>query len=315
MPDGSCFNYDHETKLCKIYETRPDVCRVDALRPSNMRANEWYDLVEDQCDDAHQLVYGTKRERMKVEDFKGTLEGMTLILATPSYGPVDPACQKDLRVAMMVCSKYGVRWIGDASTDRMGFAGARNTSAQTILEPGMEDATGIMWVDSDIRQGPRDMASLLLSAKEYKAEFVTGVYHQRAPTHNPVFYHFNPSKKLFQPFEDYPENVFAPIEGCGFGFVYTSRSLIESIAKHKDFNSKKGWFPDERDSGGFGEDMSFCKQAMQCGIQLYVNTAIQLGHTGDPRVVYREDYLRERAINKAAINAVGPKEEDKWGIK
>ena len=27
--NGVCINYDKETKLCKIYETRPLICRVD----------------------------------------------------------------------------------------------------------------------------------------------------------------------------------------------------------------------------------------------------------------------------------------------
>lgn len=27
--DGVCVNYDSDTKLCKIYDTRPLICRVD----------------------------------------------------------------------------------------------------------------------------------------------------------------------------------------------------------------------------------------------------------------------------------------------
>ncbi|QUN06911.1 YkgJ family cysteine cluster protein [Shewanella yunxiaonensis] len=27
--DGACRHYDDETKLCLIYENRPDICRVD----------------------------------------------------------------------------------------------------------------------------------------------------------------------------------------------------------------------------------------------------------------------------------------------
>lgn len=314
-PGDPCANYDPSTKLCKIYETRPTVCRVDDLRPPFTPVKQWYDFVEDQCDNAHRAVYGTERVRMKVDQPAiERLDGMKLMLVSPTYGPADVACQKDLRVAVMVTARYGVEWKGDASPDRMGWASARNTAVQSLLAPGMEDTTGIMWVDSDIRQSPLDMASLLSSVKRFNAEFVSGVYHQRNPYHNPVFYHYNREKNTFQPADEYPDGVFAPTEGCGFGFVYTSRKVIETIANSKHFDPSKGWFPDERDSGGFGEDLSFCYLALQCGIQLYVNTGVQVGHTGDPYVVYKSDHLRELAAGRANAE-LKKKEPESWGIK
>jgi hypothetical protein len=307
-----CGNYDKATKQCMIYETRPNVCRVDALKPPFIPTQVWYDHVENECDKMHLRVYGTKRERLYVETkFDKSLDGMKIVLASPTYGPADPACQKDLRVAMMVASRYGLTWVGDASPDRMGWASARNTVAQLLLET--EEATGIMWVDSDIRQKPRDMTMLLASAKDFSAEFVSGVYHQRMPLHNPVFYNYNKKIEKFQPCDEYPDNVFAPSEGCGFGFVYTSRKLIEAIAKLPTFDPEKGWFPDERDSGGFGEDLSFCWQAMQAKVQLYVNTGVQVGHSGDPYVVYKEDHVRELALGRADTSA--KKKPEKWGLK
>jgi hypothetical protein len=90
--------------------------------------------------------------------------------------------------------------------------------------------------------------------------------------------------------------------------------VIETIAKSKYFDKNKGWFPDERDSGGFGEDLSFCWLAMQCKIQLYVNTAVQVGHTGDPHVVYKEDHIRELAAGRASADQK-KKEPESWGIK
>lgn len=33
--DGSCIHYDDMTKLCSIYENRPDVCRVDIQFQNN----------------------------------------------------------------------------------------------------------------------------------------------------------------------------------------------------------------------------------------------------------------------------------------
>lgn len=144
------------------------------------------------------------------------------------------------------------------------------------------------------------MLRLLSSVVDFKADFVTGVYHKRIAPHEPTFYMYDRQTGDFRSCEQYPDNVFAPIDGCGFGFVYTSRKLIEKIAELPSFNEEIGWFPDTRDvKGGYGEDMGFCKHAMDAKIQLYVNTGIQLGHMGDPEAIYRKHY--EHYKNKVRV--------------
>jgi hypothetical protein len=234
------------------------------------------------------------------------LKGFKLILASPTYGPVDPLCGREMRVAIMETAKRGVEWLGDASPDRHGFGHARNLVTQTFLE---SNANGIMWVDSDMRQKNLDMTQLLFDAKEMGAEFMSGVYHQRRPPHDPCFYRWVEEKQGFQAADLYQPNVVFPDAGCGFGFVYTSRSAIEKIAKSKDFDPMKGWFPDERETGGFGEDLSFCWLARQAGVQLYINSSVILGHTGDPRVIYPSDQVRSEVKPQAA----GPRYD--WGIR
>lgn len=226
----------------------------------------------------------------RVRDFP--CGGIKLAMCIPSYGHLEPSCEKDVRAAMMVASLYGVVWVGDVSPDRMGYSSARNQVAQAVLDS--PDIDGVMWIDSDMRIEPGDVARLMISARAFNAEFVTGVYHKRGEPYDPVFYTWSKRKKVFQSFEDYPINMFAPIEGCGFGFVYTHRSVLEAIAKHPSFDKRRGWFPDDRDNGGMGEDLNFCKQAMTAEKQLYVNTAIILAHSGDPELITRETFMARR---------------------
>jgi len=308
LPSGACINYDFATKLCKIYDSRPTVCRVDALRPSHLGVQQWYDFVEDRCDEAHVLVYGTKRERLKREYVvSDELKGKRALLAVPTYGQVDPLCAKMLRIAMMGASNRGLRWVGDASPDRQGWSAARNSVAQVVADDP-DSVDGIVWVDSDIRVPPDAIVRLLV----HSLDFVSGLYHQRAPVHNPVFYGWSDKKQMFQPADDYLVDVVAPTDGCGFGFVWTSTKTIMTIAKHKDFDSKGGWFKDLRDGGGFGEDLNFCRLAMKAGIQLHIDTGIQVGHAGELGVVTREDFLREKA--KLVVGAA-PETQRTWGVK
>ena len=159
-------------------------------------------------------------------------------------------------------------------------------------------------------RGQRTSLTWWLTFCGFSAES-TGVYYQREGAHNPVVYHYNKKKKSFQPAEEFPDHVFAPIDGCGFGFVWTSWKLIDAIARHKDFDPQDGWFPDTRDAGGFGEDLSFCAKAMACGIQLYVDTGIRIGHVSSPEVIYREDFLAA----KEKLTEEEKKEKHLYGVK
>jgi hypothetical protein len=214
------------------------------------------------------------------------MEEMKLITAVPTYGPVDPRCAQELRVGIMAAATCGVVFMGDASTDRSNYSDARNSSAQFLLE---SKANGIMWVDSDIRQTIHDMPTLLKSVEDFNSEFVTGVYHQRNWPYDACFYSWSNNRQSFRASATYPANSYAPCDGCGFGFVYTSRRLIEAVANSKNFDPDRGWFPDDRSSAGYGEDLSFCRQVMLLGhpeFQLYVNTSAIVGHLGDVEVIY-----------------------------
>lgn len=245
------------------------------------------------------------------------LDGMKAVLVTPTYGNVDPMCAKDLRVATMSASNHGLYWAGDASANKVGFSAARNEGANLTWLMGKDETDGAMWVDSDIRMGPDAILRLLHSVRDNKADFATGVYHQRGAMYTPVFYHFSKNKKKFQPFTNYPLNSWYPVEGCGFGFVWTSWTLLDKIRNLKTFKESEGWFPDKRDTDdGFGEDLEFCMHAMNAKVQLYVNTSVLLGHTGEPRIIYREDFLAEHekwlATPEEERSKVVPKT---WGVK
>jgi hypothetical protein len=224
------------------------------------------------------------------------LEGIRAMLVVPTYGNPDPICQRDVRLGIMVAANNGVEWVGDASPDRMIFSFARNQAAQSLMNGGGKElADGIMWIDSDIRSKPSDIANLLLSVRDYKADFVTGVYHQRNDPMAPVIYEHDTRDGKFRTISSYPLDVFMPMGGCGFGFCWTSTELISAIANLKSFDKKRGWFPDDRDSDGNGEDLNFCDQAIKAGFQLYANTSIRVGHSGDPRVITLEDYIEAQA--------------------
>lgn len=224
------------------------------------------------------------------------IKRMKVVLACPTYGPVDPVCTKMLRVSIMNAASRGVHWDGDASPDRVGYSTARNQVAQVAVEN--EHLDGIVWVDSDILLRPESITRLLLTARHNNLEFLSGVYHQRQPPYLPVIYKKNELPDAGNTFVhclDYPKNVIVNIEGCGFGFVYTSRKTIVSIANHPSFDIQLGWFPDTRDQrDGLGEDLAFCLKARAAGITLFIDTGIQVGHCTDPYAVTEKDFRENK---------------------
>jgi len=221
------------------------------------------------------------------------IEGMKVVLSSQTYGPVNPVTNKFLRVAIMYAANRGALWAGDASVDRMSYGKARNIATQYALNQ-QPDADGIVWVDSDIKPQPHQIAQLLHVARHGKLEFLTGVYFQREGVHNPVFHAWNEDMKTFQPAEAYPARTLGKADGCGFGFVYTSLKLMRDVAFSKNFDPEVGWFPDRRDTGGFGEDLSFCQMVKDAGHQLYVDTGIIVEHEGQVQYVGEADFERER---------------------
>lgn len=204
---------------------------------------------------------------------------MKLVWTCPTYGPVDPQAVISQRNALMHASQHGVEWLGDASPDRLPFAAARNTVVQGVLDSA-PDADGIFWCDSDVILPTHAVTSLVDAGKD----FITGIYFQRRPPHWPLISHFNPTGGLdkqgtFNWFTAWPENVVAPIDGCGFGCVLTSTAMLKAMAPGPWFEFKK-----------YSEDFDFCLRAARSGFQLHVHTGVLCGHLADPIPVTVEQF-------------------------
>ena len=247
------------------------------------------------------------------------LDGVTAMMAIPTYEPVHPQCAKMVRIAMMGASNHGIRWAGDSSAHKMDFATTRNMAA-TSLYDHPESADGIIWIDSDILVQPDSIIKLIGDAKYNGFDFLCGVYHKKGEPYDPVIYGYDEDLDGYTGVENYSLDVITKIGACGFGFVWTSTECIMAIAnnkKHWDDHGK--WFPDTRHNAKgwrsfdgrppMGEDFNFCDKARLAGVQLYVDTGIQLGHKGDGTVFDRAKYLQWLADNGGHLK---PLEEERW---
>ena len=231
-----------------------------------------------------------------------------IVLAHPCYGSLDAEINKALRVAMMSACKVA-EWVGDVSTIRQGWVGARNMAVKSTLEDAPE-CDGIVWVDDDVLL-PSTAITRMLS---YDKDFVTGIVFQKADGFNPLVAKW--TGKGFAWWKEFPHNVLGTADGCGFGCCYTSTNMLKTIQKLPDFK-KDGWFNQFR-AGHFGqqikedsdtdmsEDFSFCMRARAAGFQLYADTGLLCSHMIGPKYStqathrkQREKMAREKAEEKA----------------
>jgi GT2 family glycosyltransferase len=199
---------------------------------------------------------------------------MKLVLASPTYGPVDPDAAKSLRVAIMHASQNGVEWLGDASPDRMFFSVARNVAAKEAVS---SEADGVFWCDSDVILPAHAITSLVKAQRD----FICGIYFQRNPPYFPLIANFNPrgvDGGKFNWLSGWPVDTVAPIDGCGFGCVLTSTSLLRKMAAP--------WFEFTK----FSEDFDFCLKAAKVGGQLHVHTGVLCEHLGDAQRINADTF-------------------------
>lgn len=141
---------------------------------------------------------------------------------------------------------------------------ARNKLAKKALEM---EADWTMWFDSDMTFEPDTMLRLL----EHKAPIVSGAYFRRCPPYHLVaFGECDPTTGKHSDLPLPTETV--KCGGVGFGCVLVSTDVLFEVASR--FTN---WF---EPINGFGEDLSFCWRARECGYDILLDPSISCGHLG-----------------------------------
>ena len=135
----------------------------------------------------------------------------------------------------------------------------------------------VLWIDDDMVFDETLLFDLLRDMRE-GVDMVAPICYMRKPPYAPVIY-----KRLERPTETepkvvqlydegYPEHGPFEVDACGFGCVLMRTSIIEPIL------AKTGALFDPE--AQFGEDLSFCLRARDCGFHIWADPAVQLGHRG-----------------------------------
>lgn len=150
---------------------------------------------------------------------------------------------------------------------------ARNNLARQAIK---SEADFVLWLDSDMVFGPDLLQRMLKVCQDENIDFLTGLCFRRKPPYTPCL--FDRLEKVgngasYTALMSVPDGRFK-VGGCGFAGVLMSTDVLMSVAAK--FN---GRMFDPMD--GFGEDVSFCWRARQCGYEIICDSSIELGHVGN----------------------------------
>ena len=150
---------------------------------------------------------------------------------------------------------------------------ARNNLARQALKT---DADYVLWLDSDMVFAPDTLIRMLKVCKDNDIDFLTAVCFRRKPPYTPCL--FDRLEKVekgasYTALLSVPDGLFQ-VGGCGFAGVLMRSDVLLSVQSRFE-----GRMFDPMD--GFGEDVSFCWRARQCGYDIWCDSSIEFGHVGN----------------------------------
>ena len=150
---------------------------------------------------------------------------------------------------------------------------ARNNLARQALKT---DADWVLWLDSDMVFAPNTLIRMLKVCNDNDIDFLTAVCFRRKPPYTPCL--FDRLEKVekgasYTALLSVPDGLFQ-VGGCGFAGVLMRSDVLLSVQSRFE-----GRMFDPMD--GFGEDVSFCWRARQCGYDIWCDSSIEFGHVGN----------------------------------
>lgn len=180
---------------------------------------------------------------------------------------------------------------------------ARNNLARQAIKA---EADWVLWLDSDMVFAPNLLQRMLSVCLDNKIDFLTAVCFRRKPPYTPCL--FDRLEKIdkgasYTALMTVPDGLFQ-VGGCGFAGVLMSTDVLMSVAAKFE-----GRMFDPLE--GFGEDVSFCWRARQCGYDIWCDSSIEMGHVGNIIVTrgYFEAFNDIKGDNDAGISEISQEGE------
>lgn len=155
---------------------------------------------------------------------------------------------------------------------------AREKLAMYAIE---EEFDYVLWLDSDMTFKPDLLKRLMMNDKPVCA----GLYFTRRPPYQPAYWHKirmgTVEERETVRMVDVPKDELVEIDACGFAAVLTKVDVLSDV--YNRYSTMFSPFV------GYGEDISFCIRAKNCGYSIWMDSKIPVGHKG-MTIITQESY-------------------------
>lgn len=147
----------------------------------------------------------------------------------------------------------------------------RENIAMNALRDGSDY---VLWLDSDMAFHSDALVRLYQDVEERDCDIVTGLCFMRRPPYDPCIWSelrigLEPVSAIYR---NYPRGELFEVDATGLAFALVKVDVIKSVLERYGtcFNQMVG----------YGEDISFCIRAKQCGYKIWCDSRVKIGHIG-----------------------------------
>lgn len=203
-----------------------------------------------------------------------------------------------------------------------GITDSRNIVVAEFLDNTDDDF--LLWLDADMGYAPDTIDRLILATGDDLERPIVGglAFYQYVVTHGmndlgapvdgyayapTIFQLAAPGSYLTAPLLEYPKDALVECAATGSACVLIHRSVFEKM--REEFTGPHHWYSRPVvDGREFGEDVTFCHRARNCGFPIFVDTSIKTSHK---KFIYLTDEtvpalsggtvkaVEERSLNRA----------------
>lgn len=143
-------------------------------------------------------------------------------------------------------------------------------------------ADWLLWIDADMSFDADALEKLLAAADPETAPIVGGLcFGNDSNGLFPTIYQItmtDDQRPVTIRTPDYAPDAMMQVGATGAAFLLIHRRALQTI-RDRAFNPVFPWFQETELAGNpCGEDLTFCLRAGMCGLPVYVNTAVKVGH-------------------------------------
>jgi glycosyltransferase involved in cell wall biosynthesis len=187
------------------------------------------------------------------------------------------------------------------------IASARNEVVREFL--GKRSSEWLVMVDADMVFAPDTIHRMIAAARRESAQVVGALCYGSTATGvmNPTIFRLTEDDKgrKVERFDDAPPRGMIKCDATGTGFILIHRDVLMTIGEAFYERDAWPWFSegsmryDDR-WVEYGEDVGFCLRARIMGIDVWVNSEVEVHHA-KTKIITPADYRRYRKELKAGV--------------